>query len=190
MRSGVPDPPSDKQTGPLLVAGLVFVGFLIIGFVLRNADDSAKIGRVVWLVTSAAVLLDYRSTGTGVLAEHAADRVPADPAVSETPTHLLTMDQSSNDFSARPAARADRHRRGRRPDRLRDRRRRVRVDGGVRGPARGMARGESSFVAIEIAGRATVSVDVVKDRGTQARGSTRVRTTCASASVSRCRTRW
>jgi acetamidase/formamidase len=32
-----------------------------------------------------------------------------------------------------------------------------------------MARGESSFVAIEIAGRATVSVDVVKDRVIQAR---------------------
>ncbi len=49
------------------------LGFLIIGFVLWNADASAKIGGLIWLVIGAAVLLYYRSKGTGVLSEHAAD---------------------------------------------------------------------------------------------------------------------
>jgi amino acid transporter len=49
------------------------LGFLIIGFVLWNADASAKIGGLIWLVIGALVLLYYRRRGTGVLAEHAAD---------------------------------------------------------------------------------------------------------------------
>ena len=49
------------------------LGFAIIGYVLWNADASAKIGGLVWLVVGAGVLLYYRSKGTGVLAEHAAD---------------------------------------------------------------------------------------------------------------------
>lgn len=49
------------------------LGFLIIGFVLWNADASAKIGGVIWLVIGLFVLLWYRHKGTGVLEEHAAD---------------------------------------------------------------------------------------------------------------------
>jgi amino acid transporter len=49
------------------------LGFLIIGFVLWNADASAKIGGVIWLAVGALVLLYYQRKGTGVLAEHAAD---------------------------------------------------------------------------------------------------------------------
>ncbi len=49
------------------------LGFLIIGFVLWNADSLAKIGGLVWLVIGAGVLLYYRSKGTGILPEHAAD---------------------------------------------------------------------------------------------------------------------
>ena len=49
------------------------IGFLVIGYVLWNADIAAKIGGVVWLVIGAGVLAYYNSRGTGVLAEHAAD---------------------------------------------------------------------------------------------------------------------
>jgi amino acid transporter len=49
------------------------LGFLIIGFVLWNADASAKIGGVIWLAIGALVLLYYVRKGTGVLSEHAAD---------------------------------------------------------------------------------------------------------------------
>jgi amino acid transporter len=49
------------------------LGFLIIGFVLWNADASAKIGGLIWLVVGLGVLLYYRHKGTGVLEEHAAD---------------------------------------------------------------------------------------------------------------------
>jgi hypothetical protein len=48
------------------------LGFAVIGFVLWNADASAKIGGVIWLVIGAGVLLYYRSRGTGIGAEHAA----------------------------------------------------------------------------------------------------------------------
>jgi amino acid transporter len=48
------------------------LGFLIIAFVLWNADASAKIGGLIWLVVGAGVLLYYRSKGTGIGAEHAA----------------------------------------------------------------------------------------------------------------------
>ncbi|MCW2810212.1 MAG: amino acid transporter [Friedmanniella sp.] len=49
------------------------LGFAIIGFVLWNADSSAKIGGLIWLVLGAGVLAYYHRKGTGVLAEHAAD---------------------------------------------------------------------------------------------------------------------
>src|SRR3954453_24026121 len=49
------------------------LGFGVIGFVLWNADASAKIGGVLWLGIGALVLLYYQRKGTGVLAEHAAD---------------------------------------------------------------------------------------------------------------------
>jgi len=40
-----------------------FVGFLIIGYVLLNASDEAKIGGVVWLVLGAGIFLYYRWSG-------------------------------------------------------------------------------------------------------------------------------
>ncbi|GAB2930413.1 APC family permease [Rhodococcus aerolatus] len=52
------------------------LGFVIIGYVLYNADAAAKIGGVIWLLIGVAVLLYYRSRGTGVLPEHAADADP------------------------------------------------------------------------------------------------------------------
>jgi amino acid transporter len=47
------------------------IGFLIIGYVLWNAEANAKIGGVVWLVIGVAVLLYYRAKGIGIRAEHA-----------------------------------------------------------------------------------------------------------------------
>ena len=47
------------------------VGFLIIGYVLWNAEANAKIGGMVWLVIGVAVLLYYRAKGIGIRAEHA-----------------------------------------------------------------------------------------------------------------------
>jgi amino acid transporter len=41
------------------------LGFLIIGYVLVNADTRAKIGGVIWLVIGAALLLFYKRTGRG-----------------------------------------------------------------------------------------------------------------------------
>jgi amino acid transporter len=49
------------------------IGFIIIGYVLWNAEPAAKIGGVVWLLVGAAVLAYYNSKHTGILAEHAAD---------------------------------------------------------------------------------------------------------------------
>ncbi len=49
------------------------LGFAIIGFVLWNADASAKIGGLIWLAIGALVLVYYQRKGTGVLSEHAAD---------------------------------------------------------------------------------------------------------------------
>ena len=39
------------------------IGFLIIGYVLFNANVEAKVGGLVWLVIGAAVFLYYRATG-------------------------------------------------------------------------------------------------------------------------------
>jgi amino acid transporter len=54
------------------------LGFLIIGFVLVNADASAKIGGLIWLGIGALVLVYYQRKGTGVLSEHAADPFQSD----------------------------------------------------------------------------------------------------------------
>ena len=54
------------------------LGFLIIGFVLWNAEPAAKIGGLVWLAIGVPVLLYYRAKGTGIRAEHA--------VAAETPT--------------------------------------------------------------------------------------------------------
>ncbi len=48
------------------------LGFLIIGFVLWNAESAAKIGGLVWLAIGVPVLLYYQAKGTGIRAEHAA----------------------------------------------------------------------------------------------------------------------
>jgi hypothetical protein len=55
------------------------VGFLIIGYVLFNANDAAKIGGIVWLVVGLGVYLYYRWSGrkTPTLGKETADVVPA-----------------------------------------------------------------------------------------------------------------
>ncbi|WP_411283331.1 APC family permease [Lapillicoccus sp.] len=56
------------------------LGFLIIGFVLWNAEAAAKIGGVIWLALGVLVLLYYQRRGTGIGAEHlAVDTAGADP---------------------------------------------------------------------------------------------------------------
>jgi len=41
------------------------LGFVIIGYVLINADTRAKIGGIIWLAVGAALLVFYRLTGRG-----------------------------------------------------------------------------------------------------------------------------
>ena len=55
------------------------VGFLIIGYVLMNANDAAKIGGIVWLVVGLGVFLYYRWSGraTPTLGEETSEAVPA-----------------------------------------------------------------------------------------------------------------
>ncbi|MCW2866021.1 MAG: amino acid transporter, partial [Marmoricola sp.] len=48
------------------------IGFVVIAYVLWNADANAKIGGIVWLVVGVAVLAYYRSRGIGIREEHAA----------------------------------------------------------------------------------------------------------------------
>ena len=48
------------------------LGFLIIGYVLWNAEPAAKIGGLIWLALGVLVLVYYTSRGTGILPEHAA----------------------------------------------------------------------------------------------------------------------
>ncbi|MCW2819132.1 MAG: amino acid transporter [Marmoricola sp.] len=48
------------------------IGFLVIGYVLWNADIQAKVGGLIWLVVGVAVLIYYRSRGIGIREEHAA----------------------------------------------------------------------------------------------------------------------
>ena len=49
------------------------IGFLIIGFVLWNAEPAAKIGGLAWLVIGILVLAYYNRKGIGILPEHRAD---------------------------------------------------------------------------------------------------------------------
>ena len=47
------------------------VGFVVIAYVLVNADSNAKIGGLVWLAVGVLALLYFRRTA-GIRAEHAA----------------------------------------------------------------------------------------------------------------------
>ena len=61
-----------RRSGNVLLHWVVpIAGFLIIGYVLWNAEANAKIGGLVWLVIGVLVLLYYRSRGVGIRAEHA-----------------------------------------------------------------------------------------------------------------------
>jgi amino acid transporter len=61
-----------RRSGNVLLHWVApIIGFLIIGYVLWNAEANAKIGGVVWLVIGVAVLLYYRAKGIGIRAEHA-----------------------------------------------------------------------------------------------------------------------
>ena len=68
-----------KSKNYLLHLVVPVVGFLIIGYVLMNANDAAKIGGVVWLVIGLGVYLYYRWSGraTPTLGEETAEAVPA-----------------------------------------------------------------------------------------------------------------
>lgn len=52
------------------------LGFLIIGFVLWNAELPAKVGGLVWLAIGILVMFYYRAKGTGIRAEHVAEPAP------------------------------------------------------------------------------------------------------------------
>jgi amino acid transporter len=68
-----------KSKNYLLHLAVPVVGFLIIGYVLLNADAAAKIGGLVWLVIGLGVYLYYRWSGrkTPTLGEETVDVVPA-----------------------------------------------------------------------------------------------------------------
>ena len=61
------------------------IGFLIIGYVLWNADTAAKVGGIVWLLIGAAVLAYYNSKHIGILPEHAADATAAGAEAGHDP---------------------------------------------------------------------------------------------------------
>jgi amino acid transporter len=52
-----------KSKNYLLHLVVPVVGFLIIGYVLVNADILAKIGGIVWLIVGLGVYLFYRRSG-------------------------------------------------------------------------------------------------------------------------------
>jgi len=52
-----------KSKNYLLHLVVPILGFLIIGYVLLNADINAKVGGIVWLIIGAGVFLYYRRTG-------------------------------------------------------------------------------------------------------------------------------
>ena len=62
------------------------IGFLIIGFVLWNAEPAAKIGGLAWLVIGIAVLAYYSRKGIGILPEHRADAAGAADAADTVAT--------------------------------------------------------------------------------------------------------
>jgi preprotein translocase subunit Sss1 len=55
-----------KSKNYLLHLVVPTLGFLIIGYVLFNADPLAKIGGIVWLAIGAVVFIVNRVTGRGV----------------------------------------------------------------------------------------------------------------------------
>lgn len=68
-----------KSKNYLLHLVVPVVGFLIIGYVLLNANDAAKIGGIVWLVVGLGVFLYYRWSGrkTPTLGEETVAAIPA-----------------------------------------------------------------------------------------------------------------
>ena len=68
-----------KSKNYLLHLVVPVVGFLIISYVLLNADMPAKVGGIVWLVIGLAVYLYYRWSGrtTPTLGEETSEAVPA-----------------------------------------------------------------------------------------------------------------
>lgn len=68
-----------KSKNYLLHLVVPVIGFLIIGYVLLNANDAAKIGGIVWLVVGLGVYLYYRWSGrkTPTLGEETAASIPA-----------------------------------------------------------------------------------------------------------------
>ena len=66
-----------KSRNFLLHLAVPAVGFLIIGYVLFNANVEAKVGGLVWLVLGAGVFLYYRATGRNT-ALPAEDSYPTD----------------------------------------------------------------------------------------------------------------
>ncbi len=67
-----------KSTNYLLHLVVPVLGFLIIGYVLLNADINAKVGGLVWLALGGIVYLYYRASGrkTGSLGEDASHSAP------------------------------------------------------------------------------------------------------------------
>jgi amino acid transporter len=72
-----------KSKNFLLHLAVPIVGFLIIGYVLLNASDLAKIGGLVWLVLGAGVFIYYRVTGRSTVIPAEAELGSADAASSE-----------------------------------------------------------------------------------------------------------
>ncbi len=70
------------------------IGFLIIGFVLWNAEPAVKIGGLVWLAIGILVLVYYSRKGTGILPEHRAEEL------TMAESHLITKDHAHADYSA------------------------------------------------------------------------------------------
>ncbi|KAJ1684766.1 hypothetical protein LUZ63_020037 [Rhynchospora breviuscula] len=62
-----------RRSGRWLLHGVApVIGFLVIGYVLWNAETAAKVGGLVWLAVGVVVMLYYRARGGRVLPEHAA----------------------------------------------------------------------------------------------------------------------
>jgi amino acid transporter len=68
-----------KSKNYLLHLVVPVIGFLIIGYVLVNANTAAKVGGLVWLVIGAGVFAYYRfvKRTTPVLPQEPSDTVPA-----------------------------------------------------------------------------------------------------------------
>lgn len=71
-----------KSKNYLLHLVVPVLGFLIIGYVLLNANDAAKIGGIVWLIIGAGVFAYYRRTGrkTDLSGEAVVSGADAEPA--------------------------------------------------------------------------------------------------------------